>query len=56
MGGALGLDTGDYSFAYVARWSHGAVERVTETAERVLAYAKRILDGLALEAAAEAGS
>ena len=54
--GALGLDTGDYSFAYVARWSHGAVELVTETAERVLGCAKRILDGLALEAPAEAGS
>jgi len=54
--GALGLDTADYSFAYVARWSHGAVELVTETAERVLGCAKRILDGLALEAPAEAGS
>ncbi len=54
--GALGLDTGDYSFAYVARWSHGAVELVTETAERVLGCAKQILDGLAFEAPAEAGS
>ena len=48
--GALGLDTADYSFAYVARWSGGATELVTETAERVLCCAKRILDGLALEA------
>jgi hypothetical protein len=30
---ALGLDTSDYSFAYVARWSDGATELVKETVE-----------------------
>ncbi len=53
--GALGFDTGDYSFAYVARWSGGATELVAETAERMLSCAKRILDGLTLEEAAETG-
>ena len=53
--GALGLDTASYSFAYVARWSGGATELVAETAERMLSCAKRILDGLTLEEAAETG-
>jgi hypothetical protein len=33
---ALGLNSGDYSFAYVARWSDGFVELVKETTARVL--------------------
>jgi hypothetical protein len=28
---AVGLESGDYSFAYVARWSHGVVELVKDT-------------------------
>ena len=40
---ALGLDTGDYSFAYVARWSDGFVELTKDTAERVIGCAKGIL-------------
>ena len=43
---AIGLDTSDYSFAYVARWSEGLTELVKDTAERVVVCAKQILDGL----------
>lgn len=41
---AFGLDTGQYSFAYVARWSEGEAELVRATAERVLGCAKQILE------------
>jgi antirestriction protein ArdC len=41
---ALGLDTGDYSFAYVARWSSGESEIIKSTAERVVSCAKQILE------------
>lgn len=43
---ALGLDTSDYSFAYVARWSDGFSELVKDTAERVIDCAKALLIGL----------
>jgi antirestriction protein ArdC len=43
---AIGLDSGDYSFAYVARWSDGSVETVRSTAERVVDCSRGILDGL----------
>jgi hypothetical protein len=43
---ALGFDTGDYSFAYVARWSDGTTDPVKNTAERVVRCAKEILEGL----------
>ena len=43
---ALGLDSGDYSFAYVARWSDGSSDLVKDTAERVVRCAKEILEGL----------
>lgn len=43
---ALGLDSGDYSFAYVARWTEGSTNVVKETAERVIAYSRRILANL----------
>jgi antirestriction protein ArdC len=43
---AIGLDSGDYSFAYVARWSDGFAELVKDTAERVIGCAKQILEGL----------
>lgn len=33
----LGLDTSDYSFNYVARWSDGATDVIKETGERVIA-------------------
>jgi hypothetical protein len=42
----LGLNTGDYSFAYVARWSAGSTDLVKNTAERVIGCAKEILEGL----------
>ena len=43
---ALGLDTGDYSFAYVARWAEGSTELIKDTAERVVGCSKEILAGL----------
>ena len=43
---AVGLESGDYSFAYVARWADGCSELVRQTAERAVACAKQILDGL----------
>lgn len=45
----LGLDTSEYSFAYVARWSDGFTELVRDTAERVVGCAKEILDGLEVD-------
>jgi DNA primase len=48
--GALGLDTGDYSFAYVAGWSGGVAALVKETAERVIDCAQHILGTLSFEA------
>ena len=43
---AIGLDTGDYSFAYVARWSDGDAELIKNTAERVITCAGGILKAL----------
>ena len=43
---AIGLDSGDYSFAYVARWAEGSNELVRQTAERAIGCAKAILEGL----------
>lgn len=43
---ALGLDSGDYSFAYVARWSAGESDLIKDTAERVICCAKQILGAL----------
>lgn len=43
---ALGLDTSDSSFAYVARRSDGFSELVKETAERVIDCGKALLIGL----------
>jgi hypothetical protein len=40
---ALGLDSGDYSFPHVTRWSEGSSDLVKETAERAIACAKEIL-------------
>lgn len=47
---ALGLDTSDYSFAYVARWSDGESELMKDTAERVIGCAKSIIDALEVTA------
>ena len=46
---ALGLDSGDYSFAYVARWSDGATELIKETAERAISCAREILRNLEVQ-------
>jgi antirestriction protein ArdC len=45
---AVGLDTGDYSFSYVARWSNGDTELLRTAAERVIECSRRILEGLEL--------
>jgi hypothetical protein len=50
---ALGLDSGDYSFPYVARWADGSIENVKETADRVVECARQILAGLRVEDADE---
>lgn len=43
---AIGVDSGDYSFAYVARWAEGSTELLKETGERVIACARGILSRL----------
>ncbi len=43
---AIGLDAGDYSFPYVARWAGGSEELIKETAGRVIECAKTILKSL----------
>lgn len=43
---AIGLDSGDYSFPYVARWAEGATDLLRETGERVIGCARGILSGL----------
>ena len=43
---ALGLDTSDYSFSYVARWSDGQTELMKDTAARVIECSKNILTRL----------
>ena len=44
---AIGLDAGDYSFTYVARWSDGDLELLKTTAGKVSSCAKRILELMA---------
>ncbi len=41
---AGGLDTGDYTFAYVGRWADGDVDLVRKTADRVVRTARTICD------------
>ncbi len=43
---AIGLDSSDYSFAYVARWAEDSTDLLKETGERVIGCAKQILEGL----------
>lgn len=40
---ALGLNSGDYSFAYVAQWAEGSTDLLKETGERVMACARGVL-------------
>jgi hypothetical protein len=42
----LGLDAGDYSLPYAARWADGDIELIQKTAERVVTVARSILNGL----------
>jgi hypothetical protein len=44
--GALGYDTSEYSFGYVAGWSGGKAEKVMEVGARVSKGAKQILNSL----------
>ena len=44
----LGIDSDDYSFPYLARWSHGDVELIRATAERAMSCARRILTDLGM--------
>lgn len=46
---ALGFNSADYSFGYVAHWSKGDVELVKKTGERVQRTAKTLLDALGLD-------
>ena len=50
---ALGLDTSDVSFPYVAEWAHGteAVKQLASTGQRILGAATKLLEVLAPEAA-----
>lgn len=44
---AIGLDTSDYSFTYVAHWSDGEGELVKDTTESVTTCTTGILEALA---------
>ena len=46
VAGVLGLDTSSKSIGYIAGWTDGDVEAVKNTATRVLATARTILDGI----------
>ena len=46
VAGVLGLDTSSKSIGYIAGWTDGDVETVKNTATRVLATARTILDGI----------
>ena len=43
---AIGLNTGNYSFPYVARWAGGPEDLIKDTASRVIECAKSILGSL----------
>lgn len=45
----LGVDAGEYSIPYVASWAGGQADRVQETAQAVLATARKIVAGLEAE-------
>jgi antirestriction protein ArdC len=46
VAGVLGLDTSSKSIGYIAGWTDGDVETVKNTAPRVLATVRTILDGI----------
>lgn len=45
---ALGVDSGDYSFPYVATWASGedALDLVAQSGERIARTARTLLDSL----------
>jgi hypothetical protein len=47
---AIGVDSGDYSFAYVTRWAEGSTDLLRASGERVIACAKEILAKLEADA------
>jgi len=46
VAGVLGLDASSKSIGYIAGWTDGDVETVKNTATRVLATVRTILDGI----------
>ncbi|MDQ1178662.1 ArdC-like ssDNA-binding domain-containing protein [Rhodococcus sp. SORGH_AS_0301] len=55
LAGILGLDTAAYSVGYVAGWSNGDVETVTDTARAVLATVHELADALDPHPATDSG-
>ena len=53
IGAAAGLDTGGYSFAYIAHWSGGDPAAVHATAARVIDAARRAIGAAGLTATAD---
>ena len=45
VSGAKGMDTGDYSFGYVAGWARGDAKKAKQHAEKAVASSRSILDG-----------
>ncbi len=54
MYATLGIDTDDYSFPYLPRWSHGDLKLIRTTAARAISCARRILTDLGLAGAVQA--
>ena len=52
--GSIGVDSGDYSFGYVAGWGGGddAIKRIRESGHRIQQTAQHILRELSLDEAA----
>ncbi|MGH8982558.1 MAG: ArdC-like ssDNA-binding domain-containing protein [Acidimicrobiia bacterium] len=53
VSGRAGLDSASYTIPYVAHWSGGNTDLVLATADRVVATARAITDGLAADLAPE---
>ena len=52
----LGIDSDDYSFPYLARWSQGDIELIRATAARAISCARRIHTDLGLAVVADRAS
>lgn len=46
---AMGVDSGGYSLPYVATWSAGDLEKVSQTAGRVIRCARSVIDDIGLD-------